>query len=58
VLLAIPQDRDQALSALRLSLGRWTTRPDVERAADAIAMTAHRVLAPLPPRDGPEAPRW
>src|SRR5215472_8723796 len=48
VLLAMPQDRDQALSALRLSLGRWTTRPDVERAAEAIAMTAHRLLAPLP----------
>lgn len=46
VLLAMPQDRDQALSALRLSLGRWTTRPDVERAAEAIAMTAHRLLAP------------
>ena len=46
VLLAMPQDRDQALSALRLSLGRWTTRPDVERAAEAIAMTAHHLLAP------------
>jgi cysteine desulfurase len=46
VLLAMPQDRDQALSALRLSLGRWTTRPDVERAAEAIAMTAHRLLGP------------
>jgi cysteine desulfurase len=46
VLLAMPQDRGQALSALRLSLGRWTTRPDVERAAEAIAMTAHRLLTP------------
>ena len=54
VLLAMPHDRDQALSALRLSLGRWTTRPDVERAAEAIAMTAHRLLAPTAARDGPE----
>ena len=46
VLLAMPHDRGQALSALRLSLGRWTTRPDVERAAEAIAMTAHHLLAP------------
>jgi len=45
VLLAMPHDRDQALSALRLSLGRWTTPPDVERAAEAIAMTARRLLA-------------
>jgi cysteine desulfurase len=46
VLLAMPHDRGQALSALRLSLGRWTTGPDVERAAEAIAMTAHHLLAP------------
>jgi len=45
VLLAMPHDRGQALSALRLSLGRWTTRSDVERAADAIAATAHHLLA-------------
>lgn len=44
VLLAMPQDRGQPLSALRLSLGRWTTRRDVERAARAIAITAHRLL--------------
>jgi cysteine desulfurase len=49
VLLAMPHDRGQALSALRLSLGRWTTRPDVERAAEAIAMTAHHLLAPTDP---------
>ena len=54
MLLAMPQDRDQALSALRLSLGRWTTRPDVERAAEAIAMTAHHLLAPTAARDGPK----
>ena len=46
VLLAMPHDRDQALSALRLSLGRWTTQPEVERAAKAIAVTAHRLLTP------------
>src|SRR6266542_1233508 len=46
VLLAMPRDRGQALSALRLSLGRWTTRRDVERAAEAIAMTADHLLAP------------
>jgi len=45
VLLAMPRDRGQALSALRLSLGRWTTRRDIERAAEAIAMTANRLLA-------------
>jgi cysteine desulfurase len=45
VLLAMPHDRGQALSALRLSLGRWTTRSDVERAAEAIATTAHCLLA-------------
>jgi hypothetical protein len=55
VLLAMPHDRDQALSALRLSLGRWTTRSDVERAAEAIASTVHRLLTPLPPHDGPAA---
>jgi len=55
VLLAMPHDRGEALSALRLSLGRWTTRADVERAAEAIAATAHRLLAraAAPPR--PEA---
>jgi cysteine desulfurase len=45
VMLAMPHDRGQALSALRLSLGRWTTRSDVERAAEAIATTAHHLLA-------------
>jgi cysteine desulfurase len=56
VLLAMPHDQGQALSALRLSLGRWTTRPDVERAAEAIAMTAHHLLAPTAARDGPKGP--
>ena len=46
MLLAMPHDRGQALSALRLSLGRWTRRTDVERAAEAIAMTARHLLAP------------
>jgi cysteine desulfurase len=45
VMLAMPHDRGQALSPLRLSLGRWTTRSDVERAAEAIARAAHHLLA-------------
>ena len=45
VVLAMPHDRGHALSAVRLSLGRWTTRQDVERAAQAIATTALRLLA-------------
>jgi cysteine desulfurase len=44
VLLAMPRDHGQPLSALRLSLGRWTTRSDVERAAEAIAATARQML--------------
>lgn len=43
VLLAMGHDNDRALSALRLSLGRWTTAADVEAAATAIAETARRL---------------
>jgi len=43
VLLAMGYDEDRALSALRLSLGRWTTAADVEAAAMAIAETARRL---------------
>src|SRR5262249_4217248 len=51
VLLAMPRDRREVLSALRLSLGRWTTRSDVEPAAEAIATTAYDLLArAAPPR--------
>jgi len=37
VLLAMRQDPRRALSALRLTLGRWTTRDDIEHAAHQIA---------------------
>jgi cysteine desulfurase len=51
VLLAMPRNRGEVLPALRLSLGRWTSRSDVERAAEAIATTAHDLLArAAPPR--------
>jgi len=46
VLLAMPHDHGQPLSALRLSLGRWTTYSDVERTAEAIAAAAQHLLAP------------
>ena len=36
VLTAMGQDADRSLSALRLSLGRWTSIDDVDRAADLI----------------------
>jgi cysteine desulfurase len=37
VLLAMGHDPGRALSALRLTLGRWTTRDDIEQAAHQIA---------------------
>jgi cysteine desulfurase len=37
VLLAMRHDPGRALSALRLTLGRWTTRDDIEQAAHHIA---------------------
>jgi cysteine desulfurase len=37
-------DNDRALSALRLSLGRWTTAADVGAAATAIAEAARRLV--------------
>lgn len=45
VLLAMGHPADRALAALRLTLGRWTTRDDVERAADLLATTAAKLLA-------------
>ncbi|MBC6445731.1 cysteine desulfurase family protein [Actinokineospora xionganensis] len=42
VLTAMGFDRDRSLSALRLSLGRWSTTEDVDRAADLIAAAATR----------------
>lgn len=44
VLLAMGLRRDQALSALRLSIGRWTTPDEIERAAKSIATTAHTLI--------------
>jgi cysteine desulfurase len=40
VLLAMGHDPGRALSALRLTLGRWTTRDDIEQAAHQIAAGA------------------
>lgn len=41
VLSAMGLDRDRALSALRLSLGRWSTRAEVDRAASALITAAN-----------------
>jgi cysteine desulfurase len=49
VLLAMGHDPDRALSALRLTIGRWTTRDDIEQAAREIAaeaLAAHRTAMP------------
>jgi cysteine desulfurase len=51
VLTAMGHDRDRALAALRLSVGRWTTDRDVETAAAQIAEAALALLA-RPDRDG------
>lgn len=40
VLTAMGLDRDRALGALRLSLGRWTTAGDIETAAAALTQAA------------------
>lgn len=42
VLTAMGLDADRSLSALRLSLGRWSTSDDIDRAAELIAVSAHR----------------
>jgi cysteine desulfurase len=42
---SIPNDLDRAQAAMRLSLGRWTTDDEVERAAKEIAVTARALLA-------------
>jgi len=47
VLTAMGQAPDHALGALRLSLGRWTTGADIDRAAELIA-AASRVTATRP----------
>jgi cysteine desulfurase len=49
VLLAMGHDPGRALSALRLTLGRWTTRDDIEQAAHQIAngaLVAHSTAVP------------
>jgi cysteine desulfurase len=49
VLLAMGHDPGRALSALRLTLGRWTTRDDIEKAAHQIAaeaLAAHSTAIP------------
>jgi cysteine desulfurase len=38
--LAMGLDRDRALGALRLSLGRWTTADDVDRAIERVGEAA------------------
>ena len=40
VLLAMGHNPGRALSALRLTLGRWTTRDDIEQAAHQLAAGA------------------
>jgi cysteine desulfurase len=45
VLLAMGYGTDRAASGLRLTLGRWTTREQVETAATQIAAAARTVLA-------------
>jgi len=44
VLLAMGHGKDRAASALRLTLGRWTTREDAETAAAQIAAAARSLL--------------
>jgi cysteine desulfurase len=43
VLSAMRINRDRALSAVRLTLGRWTTGPHVDRATELLAATARRL---------------
>ena len=42
VLHAMGLDRDRSLAALRLSLGRWSTEQDIDRAADLLAAAASK----------------
>lgn len=46
VLLAMGLGLERALGAVRLSLGRWTTKEEVDRAASALA-SAYRAVAAL-----------
>jgi cysteine desulfurase len=55
VLLAMGHDPGRALSALRLTIGRWTTRDDIEQAAREISAGT---LAVPPDRDAVTATLW
>jgi cysteine desulfurase len=44
VLLALGLERSQALGALRLTLGRWSTEDEIERAARMLAQTIASLL--------------
>jgi cysteine sulfinate desulfinase/cysteine desulfurase-like protein len=46
-------DKDRAASALRLTLGRWTTREQAETAATQIAAAARRLRAGRPGAEQP-----
>jgi cysteine desulfurase len=50
VLSAMGMERDRALSAVRLSLGRWTTGPDIDHAAELLIAAARHL------RNGPSSP--
>jgi cysteine desulfurase len=43
VLLAMGMARERALGALRLTLGRWSTEDEIERAATAIIRTVRKI---------------
>lgn len=45
VLTAMGLDTARSLAALRLSLGRWSTKAEIDRAADHIATAAQQTLA-------------
>ncbi|MEU8250669.1 aminotransferase class V-fold PLP-dependent enzyme [Nonomuraea sp. NPDC048916] len=51
VLTAMGLDRDRALGALRLSLGRWTTAEDIETAIAALTKAAARLSVGLEDAD-------
>jgi cysteine desulfurase len=46
VLTAMGLDEDRALSAIRLSVGRWTTEADTDTAASQLAVAAIRLAGP------------
>jgi len=45
VLLAMGMERDRALGALRLTLGRWSTSSEVEQAAHFLTRTVRMMLS-------------